>query len=315
MSAESMAIDESSRSGKIAGSPWNLRRIGVRRIAERCWIGLTQHDLLGRAAQLAYYFVFSLFPGLVAASALIGLVVSSGAAFSDRLLNYLGSVIPPSGFAIVSETFSQTTHASTGGKLLLGLAVALWSASSGTSAIQDALNAVHQVKEKRPYWKARLEAIGLTILVGVLSILALTILMSGDMVEAYLTGFLKLPMLFTILTRILAWPIAFAVAAVSFAVVYHVAPDVKQARWRWISPGAVIGIVIWLAASTGLRLYVHFFNSFSVTYGSLGAVIVLLTWFYLSGLSLLLGAEINVVIDEVIAEENKACRDAQSKVA
>lgn len=315
MSAESMAVNEDGEPKMAAGSCWNLRRTGVRRIAGRCWDAVTRDELLGRAAQLAYYFVFSLFPGLVAASALVGLVATSGVALSDRLLDYLGSVIPPSGFQVVLDTFNQTSHSSTGGKLILGLAVALWSASAGTSAIQDALNAVHQVKETRPFWKARLEAIVLTIIVGVLSVIALTILMSGDVVAAYLSSFVKLPVLFMILTRILAWPIAFAVAAVSFAIVYRVAPDIKGREWRWISPGAVIGIVIWLVASTGLRIYLHFFNTFSVTYGSLGAVIVLLTWFYLSGLSLLLGAEINVVIDEVVADENEASRQAQLRVA
>ena len=282
-------------------SHWNLRKLGFRRIAQHCWESVSRDDLTGRAAQLAYYFVFSLFPGLIAASAVVGMVATSGRQFSDRLLEYLGSVIPPSGFQVVADTFNETAHASSGRKLLLGIVVALWSASAGTSAIQDALNSVHQVKESRPYWRARLEAICLTIVVGVISILALAILLSGDAVAAYLSGVIKVPILFMILCRLLAWPIAFVVAAIGFALVYYVAPDVPKAKWRWITPGAVIGILIWLAASTGLRVYLHFFNSFSVTYGSLGAVIVLLTWFYLSGLSLLLGAEINVAIQEIAA--------------
>jgi membrane protein len=297
----SAARNDPSRGGAV--SHWNLRRLGIRRIGQRCWESVTRDDLTGRAAQLAYYFVFSLFPGLIAASAVVGIVATSGRDFSDRLLDYLGSVIPPTGFQVVADTFNETAHASSGRKLFLGIVVALWSASAGTSAIQDALNSVHQVKESRPYWKARLEAICLTVVVGAISILALTVLLSGDAVAGYLSGFLKLPVLFLVLCRLLAWPIAFVVAAIGFALVYYVAPDVRQAQWRWITPGAVIGILIWLAASTGLRIYLHFFNSFSVTYGSLGAVIVLLTWFYLSGLSLLLGAEINVAIEEIAAEQ------------
>ena len=109
-------------------------------------------------------------------------------------------------------------------------------------------------------------------------------------------------MLFMVISRIFAWPLAFAVIALAFALVYYTGPDVKQAKWRWITPGSLFGIVLWLlAVSTGLRIYLHFFNSYSVTYGSLGAVIVLLTWFYLSGLSLLLGAEINMVVEDLAA--------------
>lgn len=264
---------------------------------------MTQGDLTGRAAQLAYYFFFSLFPGLVAASSMIGLVATSGRVFSDRLLAYLGSVIPPAAYQVVADAFNQTTVASSGGKLILGVAVALWSASAGTAAIQDALNCVYRVKERRPFWRARLDAIGLTILVGSLLIVALTALLGGDTIAVYLTGHLQAPLLFTILSRVLSWPIAFGVISVAFALMYYAAPDVRDPEWRWITPGSLTGILLWLAVSLGLRIYLHFFNSFSVTYGSLGAVIVLLLWFYLSGLSLLLGAQIDVVIAD-IREEN-----------
>jgi len=285
------------------GPRWASRLPMVRLVAQRSWTCLIEGDLTGRAAQLAYYFFFSLFPGLVAASSMLGLVATSGKAFSDRLLAYLGGVIPASAYEVVADTFNQTTVASSGGKLVLGVAIALWSASSGTAAIQDALNCVYKVKERRPYWRARLDAIGLTILVGTLLIIALTALLGGDIIASYLTGHLKAPLLFTILSRVLSWPIAFEVISVAFALMYYAAPDIKEPRWRWITPGSFTGILLWLAASLGLRLYLHLFNSFSVTYGSLGAVIVLLLWFYLSGLSLLLGAQIDVVIADIQDEE------------
>jgi membrane protein len=302
------ASGEVGSSGAAAVSRWEVRRLGFRRIAERVWAAMTEDELLGRSAQLAYYFFFSLFPGLVAASAVVGMVATSGRAFSDRLFSYIGAVIPPSAFQVVSDTFNQTASASSGGKVALGLAVALWSASAGTAAIQDALNAVYKVKERRPFWKTRLQAIALTVVVGALVVLALTALMGGDTVARYLSGIVKLPTLFLVLTRLLAWPVAFGILAVAFALVDYVAPDVKQAQWKWLTPGAVIGILLWLAVSTGLRVYLHFFNSYSVTYGSLGAVIVLLTWFYLSGLSLLLGAEINKVIEDLASERAAAAR-------
>ncbi|AXC12768.1 Ribonuclease BN [Acidisarcina polymorpha] len=295
---------EKARS-RWAQSSWNLQRLGIKLIAQRTWESMTKDDLTGRSAQLAYYFFFSLFPGLVAASAVLGMVATSGRAFSDRLIDYLATVIPPAAFDIVLSTFNQTTHASSGGKVVVGLLVALWSASAGTSAIQDALNSVHKVKERRPFWKARLEAVLLTIFMAILFTMALTVLLGGDIVAGYLSHIVNLPLFFRVLTRMLTWPIAFAISAVAFALVYYVAPDVEHAEWRWITPGATIGIVLWLLVSTGLRIYLHFFNSYSVTYGSLGAVIVLLTWFYLSGLAVLMGAEINMVIEDLAARQGE----------
>ncbi len=292
------------------GSRWSTRLAAFWVVAQRSWTCLIERDLTGRAAQLAYYFFFSLFPGLVAASSMLGLVAGSGRAFSDRLLDYLGSVIPPAAFQVVADAFNQTTLASSGGKLILGVAIALWSASAGTAAIQEALNSVYRVKERRPFWKARLAAIGLTILVGGLLIVALTALLGGDIIATYLTGHLRDPLLFTILSRVLSWPIAFVVISLGFALMYYAAPDIRNPKWRWITPGSFTGILLWLAASLGLRVYLHFFNSFSVTYGSLGAVIVLLLWFYLTGLSLLLGAQIDVVIAD-IREENSLSSGAQ----
>jgi membrane protein len=281
--------------------PRNLRRLSLKLIAQRTWASMLRADVTGRSAQLAYYFFFSLFPGLVAASALLGMVAASGQEFSDRLVDYLATVIPPSAFAIVLTTFDQTTHA-----------------SSGTSAIQDALNSVHRIEDDRPYWKARLQAIGLTIAIVIIFAAALSVLMGGDVLAGYLSRIIRIPLFFTIFSRMLTWPIAFAIVSVAFALVYYVAPDIHDAKWRWITPGSMIGSLLWLLASSGLRVYLHFFNSYSVTYGSLGAVIVLLTWFYLGGLALLMGAQINVVIEGLAAEHAgppSASREAVKTVA
>jgi membrane protein len=271
-------------------------------------------DLTGRAAELAYYFFFSLFPALIATSALVGLAASSAKATSDRLLEYLGSVVPPVAFQMVVDTFNQTARASGGGKLTLGFVVALWSASSGTAAIRSALHFMYKAEDEQPYWKTTLESMVLTIAITGLIVLSLAALLFGDLSAAYLSRFMDVPMLLTILTRILAWPIAFAILAVVFALVYSMAPKGMRQEWRWISPGALIGIALWLSVSGALRIYLHFFNNYSVTYGSLSAVIVLLLWFYLSGLSLLLGAEINKVIEALAAErETPGAADASEQ--
>src|SRR5262249_30477042 len=158
------------------------------------------------------------------------------------------------------------------------------------------LNAVYNIEDSRSYFVARLEAIGLTILLIVVVTLGLASLLMGDyfsnLAELRIREVLLRDMA-VIAARIASWLVATALLALTFAVLYYWAPDVKKRRWHWLTPGGAIGIVGWLVASLGFRLYLHFFNTYSVTYGSMGAVIILLMWFYITGLMLLLGAEIN----------------------
>ena len=283
-------------------SIWTVHDLSWKAIGLRTWKSVGEDDVSGRSAQLAYYFFFALFPGLIAASSLVGLAAKSAADTYEKLLNYMATIIPPSAFQIVADTFHTTAHASTGSKVIFGALLALWSASAGTSAVQDALNSVYKVKEGRPFWKARLSAIVLTIITAALFSLALAALLYGDALSAWLAGKLGFSVVFMVVCRVLSWPLAFCIVGLAFAVVYFMAPDVEQPEWKWVTPGAAVSILLWIASSLGLRLYLHYFNSYSVTYGSLGAVIVLLTWFYLSGFMLLLGAEINGAIESLAAE-------------
>ena len=205
---------------------------------------------------------------------------------------------------IVLETFNQTTAASSTGKITFGLVAAIWSASVGFSAIQGTLNVVYKVPETRPYWKARLSAIAVTTILSFLVTGLLASMLGGDFLARLAEHGIyhrSLALLAMFLSRLIGWIVAAALLALIFAVIYYFAPDVKT-HWHWLSPGATIGIAAWLLSSFGLRIYLHFFNNYSVTYGSLGAVIILLTWFYLSGLMLLLGAEVNSEIEAAVAE-------------
>ena len=195
--------------------------------------------------------------------------------------------------------------AATPGRVTFGLVAAIWSASVGISAIQDALNSVYKVKDSRSYLRARVYAIGLTIVLTVIVTLVLSALLGGDFLAAIASHRIHNGTLLTLVTvfaRLTGWTISTALLALSFAVIYYWAPDLKKRRWRWFTPGGACGILGWLVASLGLRIYLHFFNSYSVTYGSLGAVIVLLTWFYITGLMLLVGAEINSEIEAAAAD-------------
>ena len=275
-------------------------------VAKRTWKSLFADRLFGRAAELGFYFLFALFPTLFSASSILGLAARSADQFYDKLLNYLALVIPTSALGTVLETFNETTAAATPGKMTFGLIAAIWSASVGISAIQDTLNVVYKVQNTRSFLRARIYAIGLTIILTVVVTLILIAMLGGDLVAAVANHhiynhFLTIAAAFS--AKLIGGTIATALLALSFAVIYYWAPDVKARCWHWLTPGGTIGILGWLLASFGLRIYLHFFNSYSVTYGSLGAVIILLTWFYITGLMLLVGAEINSEIEAAAAQK------------
>ncbi len=286
-------------------SLWNLQGVPVRVVAKRVWKSMMEDRIFGHAAELGFYFLFALFPTLFSASSILGLAARSAYKIYDRLLDYLALVIPTSALGTVLHTFNETTAAATPGKVTFGLVAALWSASVGISAIQDTLNAVYKVQETRSYIKARLYAIGLTVMLTAIISLCLGSMFAGDFfaaVAAHRIPDRYVAMMAIAVIRIVGWLAATALLALSFAVVYFWAPNLKCRCWHWLTPGGAIGILGWLLASLGLRVYLHFFNSYSVTYGSLGAVIILLTWFYITGLMLLTGAEINSEIEAAAAE-------------
>jgi membrane protein len=294
----------------VSASPlcslWDLQGASLRVIFKRTFKAFNDDNLLSRAAELGFYFLFALFPTLVSATSILGLVARSASSIYIALLNYLSLVIPPAAFNIVLETFNQTSAAATSGKVTFGLVAALWSASVGFSAIQDSLNTVYKVKETRPYWKARASAILVTLLLAVICTVTLATLLGSDLLARLARLHIAHPFLqwaAVITLRSLSWTTTIGLVILFFAVIYYFAPNVKTSCWRWLTPGAAIGILGWIAASLLLRIYLHFFNTYSLTYGSLGAVIILLTWFYITGLMLLLGAEINAEIEAAATEK------------
>jgi membrane protein len=287
-------------------SLWNLEGIPVRVIVKNTWNAMFDDNLLGRSAELGFYFIFALFPTLVSACSILGLAARSAANFYEHLLQYLWIVVPPTALGTVLDAFNQTAAAASSGKLTFGLAAALWSASVGFSAIQDSLNVVYRVKETRPYWRARLSAIGVTFVLSIV----ITLMLASVLLADLLARLARLHIYHHILAasasislRTVGWLVATAFLSLLFALIYYFAPDVKKSQWHWLTPGSAIGILGWLVASLGLRVYVHYINNYSATYGSLGTVIILLTWFYLTGLMLLLGGEINSEIEAAVKEK------------
>jgi membrane protein len=278
-------------------------------IAKNTWNAMFDDNLLGRSAELGFYFLFALFPTLLAACTVLGLAARSAAHIYEHLLEYLSLVVPPSALGTVLDAFNQTTAAASSGKLTFGLVAALWSASVGFSAIQTTLNIVYRVKETRPYWRARLSAIGVTFVLAIVITLMLSSLLAADFFArlAHLHLYHRwLAVLAAGTLRSAGWLVATAFLSLLFALIYYFGPDVKVSQWRWLTPGSALGMLGWLLASLGLRVYVHYFDNYSATYGSLGTVIILLTWFYMSGLMLLLGGEINSEIEAAVLEKKLA---------
>jgi membrane protein len=299
-----------------AKSLWDLRGVRVRDIATRTWKAMLQDRLFSIAAELGFYFLFALFPALICATTVLGLMARSAATFYSSLLEYMAVVVPPEALGMVMRTFNQTAAHATPGKLTVGLLATIWSASAGISAVQDATNAVYKITERRSYIKARMQAIALTMLVICTVTLSLTALFAGDFVSSWLHHNLQQAVIggtTVILSRICGWVGGAAFLALSFAAVYYWAPDLRVRQWHWITPGAALGIVGWLLTSFGFRTYLHFFDSYSVTYGSLGAVVILLMWFYITGLMLLLGAEFNSELEAAAVEARLAREKAEGK--
>ena len=254
---------------------------------------MDEHDIFGRAAQLSYYFLLALFPLLLFLVTLLGYFAERGTELRIKLLTYLASVMPPAAIALVHSTLDEVSAGRSGSKLSLGVLAALWAASSGMGAISDTLNIAFGVTEKRPWWRARLTAILLTIVVSVFIIVTLVVVLFGGHLVDWLAQHFGFSSAFAVTWKILQWPIALAFLLLMFDLIYYFAPDDRRAHFKLLSPGAATAVVLWLLVSFGFRGYLHFFNSYSVTYGSLGALIVLMLWFYFTGIAILVGGEVN----------------------
>lgn len=281
---------------------WTLSDLGWKKFTKRVWAKMAQDDVFGGAAKLAYYFLLALFPSLIFLTSAIGLILGPGTGMRHELFSYLGRVMPSSAFHLIDTTMWEISSASGAGKLSFGLLATLWAASNGMSAITQSLNAAYDLKETRPWWKQRVIALGLTIGLSVFIIVALMIVIAGGRIADAVVQTQHLPAGFSNMWKIVQWPLAVVFILLAFAFIYFFAPDAKRRSWKWITPGSLIGLALWLLASFAFKAYLHFFDSYSKTYGSLGAVIVLMLWLYLTGLAVLVGGEIDSEIKNVAAE-------------
>jgi membrane protein len=285
----------------------SLGGLTIPQLLRGVWTAANDDDIIDRAAELAYYFLFALFPALLFLSAMFGLFASTRTQSNLELMLYLGRVIPPGAFGMVETTLAATSKGGATGNIVFGALAALWAATYGMSSAQSVLNTVYRVKERRPFWKAKAIALAMTLAIFVLVFCAMLLLMLGDYIIKLLVDTWMVNGSLMVIWKTVQVLASLFFMSLVFSITYHWGPDRKRHKWRWISPGAIVGICGWVAVSVGFRIYLHFFNSYTLLYGSVGTVIILLTWFYVSGLMLLLGAEINATIERAAANRLSVC--------
>ncbi|HEX8370976.1 MAG TPA: YihY/virulence factor BrkB family protein [Pyrinomonadaceae bacterium] len=265
----------------------------IKKFFVRLYKKINDDDILGNAAQVAFYFTFALFPLLLFLISLFGIILNSADDMRGELFVYLRQIMPGSAFTLIETTLQEVAENTSGSKLTIGILITLWSASAGIDNLRGALNEVYNLKENRPWWKTKLMAVLLTLGVGVLVFVAIGLIFYGTQLLGYL-----LPIDSPYLLKPLGWIILLVVLILTFALVYNFAPNHDAFDWKWITPGAIISIVLWLLLSGVFRIYLRYFDSYAKTYGSLGAVIILLLWLYLTAMVILIGGAINAIFDD-----------------
>ncbi len=260
----------------------------LKELAVRTWKEANEDNVFGRAAELAYYFLLALFPMLIFLTSLVGFLPGA----QENIINSIGKAAPPQVMDVVRQFMHDVVENRSGGLLSLGIFATLWAASNGVSAVMDTLNTAYDAKEGRSFIKKRIIAIGLTLALSVLVVGGTVLIMFGDRFAEWLGGALGLGAAFTTAWKILDYIIGLGLLFLGIQLIYYLGPNVKQ-RWRWITPGAIFAVVGLIVSSLAFSLYLRYAPDYSATYGSLGAVIILMLWLYILGLMLLVGGEIN----------------------
>lgn len=277
--------------------------IGLRELVKRTASEIIDDNCFGLAAQLAFYFFLSLFPALLVIVSLPG-ILPVRSALNEALQN-LSTVAPEQVMTVVRHQIEELSGGAASGKLVfLGIAAAFWSSSAAMVAIINTLNRAYDLEETRPWWKTRILAILLSTAVALIVVLAFGLLLVGPAAASWLEWLTGVDGVFSVVWRVLHWPVVILLIVLVMDLIFYFAPNAGT-RWVWITPGSVLATLLWIVTSLAFRYYVSNFADYNATYGAIGAVMTLMLWFYLSGLSILVGAELNAEIDHAV-EEKKA---------
>ncbi|MEE1924906.1 YihY/virulence factor BrkB family protein [Pseudomonas sp. 148P] len=276
----------------------HLRGVPVHRVLVHTVKEFLDDEMSTYASALAYQMLFSLFPFLLFLIALIGFLHLPDFFSWLRLQSEL--VLPPQALEQVNPVIDQLQQ-SKGGLLSVGIVIALWTASAGVRLMMSAMNAAYDVVEGRPVWKRIPLSVLYTVGIAGMLLAAAALMVLGPQVMSWVASQVGMEEIIVTVWTVLRWPAIVILMMVAVALIYYVMPDVKQ-EFRFITPGSVLAVVVWIIASLGFGYYVKTFADYNAMYGSIGAIIVLLLYFYISAAVLLLGAEMNAAIEHLSAE-------------
>lgn len=270
--------------------PTSVRTTDLKGALGRVYGDLLGNHTLQMAAALAYYFVLSFFPALILLSALVAYLPVPD--LFGQGLAVMGRFLPADAMGLVRRVLADVVTPNRGTFLSVGILGTLWAASGGFAAAIEALNMAYEVEEDRPFWKTRPLAVALSLLIGALLLIALSVMMVGPRFGAWLAAQVHLSGLFVLLWPYIHWTIAIGFAILSVEALYFLAPNVQQ-RFLATLPGAILAVGCWIGLSYLLGIYFRHFANFNKTYGTLGAAVALMVWLYWTGFAMLLGAELN----------------------
>lgn len=276
--------------------------VGWPELAKRTVKDTVDDGCFGLAAQLAFYFFLAVFPALLFLVSLLAYLPVEGALAGA--LDRLAGIVPNDVLVLVRRQIDAVLAGRHGGLLTLAIAGAVWSSSSAMTAIIHALNTAYDIEEWRPWWRARLVAIGLTLALSLFVLCAIVLVVGGADLAEWAARQIGAGDRFVRIWQIAQWPLALALVVFAIDLVYRFAPN-ADTEWVWITPGALLAVALWVVASYGFRFYVQSLSDYTAVYGAIGSVIVLLLWLYLSGLALLVGAELNAEIDRALPSRDE----------
>ena len=281
---------------------WSLRGLSWRELTKRTCRSSWDDEIFGQSARMAFYFFFALFPALLLLLILLGKTVGGAPGWRQALLDSFKHVLPPDASALMMRTILQISREAVfgTGAIVAGM-YAAWAAMNGSWAMMTGLNKAYQVEETRPWWKVLYVMFGLTISLAILGPIALAAIVYGNRVWAIIGHPLGVPAHFAFLWRTIPWAVIVILLLFSFAAFYRFGPNLKDRRWQWSIPGAVVAVTLWVPLTLLLRVYQEHFGS-SRIYGRLTAVATLLLWLYLTSAVVFIGGEVNSEIEKAAAE-------------
>ena len=278
----------------IASPAWTSLFRTCRDLGKHVWRSSHQHDILGRAAQLGFYFLLSLFPALLCVSALIGMLPLQSVL--PQMMMYFQKMMPHESLSVLDTYLQQISQNSGRGIFSLSLGAALFAASWGMIAIINTLNTVYNVKETRPMWKVGFIALLLTIGAALFLISSMVLILAGENLSQQMADALGFNWLASYGWTLLQWPVAFLLMLLATSLIYYWGPNITH-KWRWLIPGSVFAVLLWVFISLVFKLYVEKLMYYNLVYGSITGVIVLMIWLYFTGMVLLIGGEVNGVLE------------------